>query len=304
MPITEKYFHEKPISYVIGPQIGPSFDPCGVRITIALPYREDTKLTCHLLSADGQKVDEQTSDVLHPKFKPFVFEFENLEMGAKYSYKFLDISSEEVDLEGGLTYRDCWFYAPTFKDNDKLVLLSCNNPFHSKKQDNDRFEMWSRLKDVVIKDPMIKLLVQGGDQVYHDDIEADCLQKLKATIADEEGVQDNIIKNYQHYYSDLNYRKIMANVPSVAMLDDHDITDGWGGRPESFKDNNIKPEWQNYFDIAYDAFKAYQTVKNPKIRLYKGVETTYLDFGENRIYLLDLRKEKNIKNKDFPLTKR
>lgn len=301
MPITEKYFHEEPISYVIGPQIGPSFDPCGVRITVALPHRGDTKLTCHLLSADGQKVDEQSSDVLHPIFKPFVFNFENLEVGAKYSYKFLSISDEEVDLEGDLSYQDCWFYAPTFKDNDKLVLLSCNNPFHSEKQGNDQFEMWRRLQDVVTKDPKIKLIVQGGDQVYHDDIEADCLQKLKATIADEEGVRNNIIKNYQHYYGDLNYRKIMANIPSVAMLDDHDITDGWGGRPESFNDKDIKPEWQNYFDIAYDAFKAYQSVKNPEIRLYEGVETTFLDFGENRIYLLDLRKEKNIKNKDFPL---
>lgn len=302
MPITADFFLAEPISAVIGPQIGPMFESAGVKITIALPGQTHDHLTCYLCDPAGAKVAERKSAPHHAQFRNFVFVFEHLEPGKRYSYKFLDDGRQEIDLEGGLSYADCWFDAPSFNAGDRFVLLSCNNPFESKKHGEARFQMWAKLHDRVTRDPHIKLLVQGGDQLYNDDIEADSLEKLRASPADTDSVYQNFIRNYQHYYGDLHYRKIMAHLPSVAMLDDHDITDGWGGRPASFDDKgSFRPEWQRYFDIAYEAFEAYQSIRNPDVRLYPAVATTYLDFGPNRLYLLDLRKEKNIRNAAAPL---
>lgn len=81
------------------------------------------------------------------------------------------------------------------------------------------------------------------------------------------------------------------------MLDDHDITDGWGGRLESFDVNNVfYSEWSRYFDLTYDAFVAYQACKNPE-PLCDEAQTTYVDFGDNRIFLMDFRKQKNAAQK-------
>ncbi len=300
------YFTEDPSCKIIGPQIGPVFDPCGVRITIALPHKPEIgKLTCRLFDARDYQVGELACQPLHSAWRHFLFEFTGLHAGKEYCYRFFHGDSQPLDLEAGLTEGDCRFHAPQFVAGDRFVLLSCNNPFHSGKTGDNRFAMWNRLLEKVSEDSNIKLVIQGGDQVYHDDIEKDCLAKLALDTIDEEGVVQSVIRNYQHYYGATVYRKVMARVPSVAMLDDHDITDGWGGRPESFNGNgSFRPEWEKYLDYTYSAFKAYQTAKNPPVRISDGVETTFLDFGGNRLYLLDLRREKNIRNDEHPLVSR
>lgn len=295
----------QPETSVIGPQIGPSFDPCGVRIAVGFPGKNLGNLTC-VMKDEGNK--EHSSGSVEPKdqaFANYLFPFSGLNQGEKYFYRFLDQKGNVVDLEG-LNESDCWFYGPSFNHiEDRFVLMSCNNPFHAGDDCEEPFGMWDRLLERVNTDPHIKLIAQGGDQVYNDDLEKKCLKLLKADTEDTEGVvRSIIIENYQRYLGNLSIRRILAHIPSIAMLDDHDITDGWGGRKESFiKDTqDFHPEWKAFFDITYAAFQAYQTPKNPEIRIhgYKA-ETTYLDFGVNRLYMLDLRSEKNVQNDDRPL---
>ena len=149
----------------------------------------------------------------------------------------------------------------------------------------------------------VRFLIQGGDQVYNDAIEIACLKDLERNTAEDgDRVIKRIIENYQHYYSPPSYRKVLARIPSVAMLDDHDITDGWGGRPDGFTvDGKFKDNWSWYLQHTYEAFKEYQASKNPLHRISEGAESTFLDFGNNQLYLLDLRREKNIKQTEAPL---
>lgn len=292
---------ESPVK-VIGPQLGLPNKKDAILITIALPHLPHIEeLLCHLKSADGHQYTPVKSGCLHPRFRNFVFELDELTPDTEYFYKFADKDGNPIDLEGGLTEADCWFYGPDFHDEtDKFVLLSCNNPFSDHKKQDSGFHMWERLNKCVSDRKDIRLLIQGGDQVYHDRIEQFSLRRLKDNDdAREDDVQSEIIKNYQHFYANLDYRQLLARIPSAAMLDDHDITDGWGGRSESFKSaglfkksDEFKEEWLKFFKLAYSAFEAYQAVKNPE-PIYDNAATTYLDIGSNRIFLMDYRKEKN-----------
>ena len=91
------------------------------------------------------------------------------------------------------------------------------------------------------------------------------------------------------------------------MWDDHDITDGWGSRPESFPKKSIikkkayyfKENWWEYFKVAREAFTAYQVSRNNnKIsNAPEKVFSSYLDWGDNRFILCDFRSERNSKRK-------
>lgn len=164
--------------------------------------------------------------------------------------------------------------------------------------------MWDRLLSRIEGDGSVKLLIQGGDQVYHDSIEEACLADLRANPPDTQRVGERIVLNYQHFFGYLPYRKILARLPSVAMLDDHDITDGWGGREEIFTtEGALNTEWAEFLRFTYDAFSAYQSIRNPA-PISPGIATTYLDFGPNRLVLLDMRREKNVKLLEEPLITR
>lgn len=289
---------------VIGPQLGLCNRENAILVTVALPEQDSIgELVCVLVDEHSAELRSNPTQPLHPIFRNYVFEFDNLKPGKKYHYKFFHSGSTELHLEGGLTYSDCWFYAPVFNDGgDKFVLLSCNNPFHSGFESrDDQFRMWKLLNDRIADYADIKLIVQGGDQVYNDRIEELYIKKLEKQVEDLVFITEfrqQIIRNYQDFYSDLNYRKILARIPSVAMLDDHDITDGWGGRDEIFdkKDTaKITPHWAKFFEITYEAFKAFQACKNPKVPhpFSDKAATTYLDMGNNRLFLMDYRSEKN-----------
>ncbi len=296
------YYDEAPASTIIGPQIGPIFDPCGVKITIAFPDIPTLEtLTCVLTSRHDAREHREKNIATSEIFKDFVFSFTHLKPGVEYTYAFYDASNAPLDL-GNLTAEDCKFLAPVFNRNDRFVLFSCNNIFYSGGPQTKRYRMWSRLKRELEQNRDIKLVIQGGDQVYHDDIETSCLKALRENPEDLDTVRKMMIRNYQHFYGHHISRKILAQIPSVAMWDDHDITDGWGGRPESFdKEGNLKPEWKTYFECAREAFQAYQGAKNPDYRPYAHSQTSMLDFGHNRIVLMDLRSEKNIKDDEAPL---
>ena len=296
------YLINEPPCRVIGPQIGPLFSKNGVVITIGLPHLNVEELSCRLFDEYGEKVLEKSCGPSHPKYRNYIFEFANLDPTHQYSYKFYN-NNEQLDLGAGLTYDDCYFRAPEFVEGDSFILLSCNNPHETKEGGGAGFAMWDKVLTTVQKNANVKFLIQGGDQVYNDAIEVTCLKRLEKNASDDvDWVIKSIIENYQHYYSPPSYRKVLARIPSVAMLDDHDITDGWGGRPEGFiVGDKFKDNWLSYLQHTYDAFKEYQTSKNPLHRISEGVESTFLDFGKNRLYLLDLRREKNIKQAEAPL---
>lgn len=286
-----------PESTIVGPflSLRPSH---GLWIVIGLPENPGIEQVSCLLDGPGSPVATLVPGRAIDEFNVFVFETAGLIPGERYAYRF-ESRRGPLDLEGGLGPTDCTFVAPApFCDDDSFVLMSCHGPFERQADPSDGpWDMWRQLLGTLRRDASIKLLVLGGDQLYNDCVEEQHLEggEYRGTA---KAITASLIENYRRYWGSIHYRRVLARLPSVAMWDDHDITDGWGGRPESFEGLQFKPSWHGYFKLAREAFAKYQAVRNPEP--LPGVAgrgfTTFIDLGPNRIYLLDLRSEKNVKN--------
>lgn len=284
---------------VVGPFLGPGV-PGEIRIFIALPYLKTVqKLTCQITQSNSV-AKEETATVSDEHCRLFSFFFSGLDVSKTYGYRFL-AGGEPLDLQGGLKEEDCHFRpCSTLDGNDSFILLSCHNPFGKKTGSTEHgWRMWERLCDQIASDSSIRLLLMAGDQVYNDEIEHEYMKKLKGNETNEKVLNElrsRFIRQYLRYWEDISYRKVLAQIPSLAIWDDHDITDGWGGRPESFEnDNEFKSHWLKFYDIAAEVFAKYQTPRNSNAvpGVPGEVFTSFYDWGDTRFYLLDFRSEKN-----------
>ncbi len=281
---------------IIGPFLGPHGET-GVEVFIALPHKSEIeKIECQILYED-KKIDSKESQVKNELYRLFSFKFENLEDNRLYKYKFLS-NGQSLDLEGGLTEEDCRFQILGKNDIEKsFILMSCHNPFKQKNGSaGEGWEMWRKLSEHLKKDKNVRLLVLGGDQIYNDDIEKEFINKLKQEDADGEikkSLQERFIEQYQKYWGNISYRKVLASTLSVTMWDDHDITDGWGSRLESFnskEESGFKKNWWKFFETAKESFKIYQASRNPKpIHKFSSI----LNWGDMKFVLADFRSERN-----------
>lgn len=288
---------------VIGPYLGPG-NPGEIRIFIGLPFRKNiSKLLCQL-KQDENMVFELEAVPSDDDYRIFSYVFSNLNPGEKYNYQFL-INEEPLELEGGLKYEDCYFKSSSeIQESDSFVLTSCHNPFETEKGSAEEgWTMWEALYEKIKSDPSIRLLLMAGDQVYNDDVEHEFIIKLKGNESNQKLIgelRNRFIKQYLKYWENLNYRRVLAKIPSLAIWDDHDITDGWGSRTETFEGNGFKRNWQTYFNEAHKAFSYYQANRNknfiPKApQNPPDVFTNYYDWGDVRFYLLDFRTERHSK---------
>lgn len=296
---------------VVGPFLGWR-GPGAIRIAVGLPHRADATLRCELYEViSGKLVAAQETapaalgEGVSALFRTFVFDFSQMETGTSIRYRFLTSALEPVSLEGGLCDDHCRFQVPDAGDAEtSFVLMSCHNPFMIRKGAADEgWAMWRELGTAIEQDTRIRLLVLGGDQVYNDDLEDEgCIARLSKKPDDpvlHDEVRKRLIRQYQLFWGNLAYRKVLARIPSVAMWDDHDITDGWGGRPEAWKGTDWEPGWHKYFELCREAFQAYQDIRNPPAparfkNLPGQVFTFTFDFAGSRFLLLDLRSEKNL----------
>jgi len=302
------------VKKIIGPILGaPLINRA--KIIIGLPdHINISELSCKLymndteITALNRKIEDGANfGIAHNElFRVFIFNYEKLDAG-KYNYKFYyskENAEKELDLDANLTYEDCYFWVDdSFSDNDSFILLSCHKPFDKNNQlKKNGWKMWEELYGLIKKEieqgsRSIKMLIMAGDQVYNDDIETE-YKKDSQLKNNKDKLINRFIEQYHQYWNSPFYKKIVASVPSLAIWDDHDITDGWGSRNE-FIDNI--PRWQNYYNCAKESYKAYQHSRN--LHQLEGCNKNqlshYCDFGANRIYFLDIRSERNIKNKIF-----
>lgn len=299
-----------PAVAVIGPFLGYR-GPDAIRIVVGLPNRPDvTELVCELRPAVGEPKPLSATPT-HPLYRAYSFDFTNLTPDSEHSYRFL-VNGEPLPLEGGLSEADCRFHTSPveWSADDSVIVMSCHNPFMLREgAAEDGWAMWKALGTLIDEEPGVRLLLMGGDQVYNDDIEEAGAMSALSGLSRERAEQATIskeavevesewtrrfIRQYQLFWQDISYRKVLARIPSVAMWDDHDITDGWGSRPESHFFHWIKPEWNEYFRLARDAFTNYQAIRNPAQTIAGVGEafTFFADCGGTRIYLLDLRSER------------
>lgn len=274
----------------IGPFVGIRNNGC--KVLLAKPFqKKKTEITCVFKSGSMEQevVSRTPSDTLFglrefnvPPDFPFDCE-------VAYYFKEDGKVIENLDslVRGDLVFKNI---RPSKIKN--VSVLSCNNPFASKSKKVSRFNMWNQL-NLKASSASIELVVLAGDQLYNDNLET----VLKKREVDKEALTRRFIKNYLIYFGVPARKKLMASTPSIAIWDDHDITDGYGSRPEQFKEKN-KEKWDLFFQVAKECFEKLQASRNPENQFSMSF-TNFLDIANTRIYLLDMRSHRNILKKQL-----
>lgn len=131
----------------------------------------------------------------------------------------------------------------------------------------ERDVMWSRLVHDHERQPFA-LLLQGGDQLYADDVlschpdveawwsaEPADTARFSATLDVREAIRRFYFSHYRLIFARPTMRYLAARVPSIMMWDDHDIFDGWGSHATARLDS---PIGRCVFEEARDAFALFQ----------------------------------------------
>src|SRR5205085_2520411 len=95
----------------------------------------------------------------------------------------------------------------------------------------------------------------------------------------------------------VDYRRVLCSLPSYLMWDDHDITDGWGSREDSFpsdKSTEFKCEWNHLFESARDMFQIMQSSRNPDSATGLSSFDFYFKVGRAGFVVPDLRSNRNV----------
>jgi phosphodiesterase/alkaline phosphatase D-like protein len=235
---------------------------------------------------------------------------ENLEQNSRYSYAlWLDEKCDKaLDLNGSvgrdasskedlLQPDDLYFWTlPTdgFWRQLDFLLMSCHNPDTKKTDGHNGFAVWHQIQSIIKQNANVRFAILAGDQIYADDVEARVLKEDKP-----EKRREHYFKIYKEFWNDVNYRRVLCRMPAFLMWDDHDITDGWGSREDSFeaKDSGeFKASWRALLGTAKEMFALMQASRNPaQLAPESGFDTCFR-VGKAGFVLADLRSSRNIRH--------
>lgn len=138
--------------------------------------------------------------------------------------------------------------------------------------DPNRNERWQHLSAEHANSPF-HLLIQGGDQLYADDVWRDVPylaawrkrsrhDRVAAPFPLEvaEAAADFYFDHYCRLWAHHDIAPIVASIPSLMMWDDHDIFDGWGSHPP---DLQHCPVFRGVGSIARKHFALFQLAALP-----------------------------------------
>ncbi|HEY9079139.1 alkaline phosphatase D family protein [Magnetovibrio sp.] len=123
--------------------------------------------------------------------------------------------------------------------------LSCNKPWSL---NDDPTDQWAYLFDSHVNTRKIDILLHLGDQVYADRTFKKAMRYLANRPAARRDTPPNatesnmILSMYRDEYRD-NWtepgtRQVLANVSNLMIWDDHEVRDGWGGKPQDHDPNH------------------------------------------------------------------
>jgi hypothetical protein len=122
-------------------------------------------------------------------------------------------------------------------------VISCN----SLEEDG----MWPRFEEYV-KDSAPHFILMVGDQVYIDDDEPDVFKEHLRSSADIR--REALAEKYRLNWSREPVQRVLANVPTYMIWDDHDIHDGFGSTPQNSETLlSLHPKGLQAFEV-FDAF--------------------------------------------------
>lgn len=226
---------------------------------------------------------------------------EGLHSDTKYYYKLWTDPERSLLLDlQGLTEKDLQFQTLSADANAQIdfLLMSCHNPTVSGADRFDGHAVWADLPQIISRDSnrSVRFALLVGDQVYADDWEEKILAEPNA-----DARMRLYLSAYRRFWSNIHYRRVMCALPAVMMWDDHDITDGWGSRVDSFigDTSDFKPEWKHLFESAFQAFALMQASRNPPTLATDTRDG--LDFcfriGPWGFVFMDLRTNRNLRRR-------
>lgn len=127
---------------------------------------------------------------------------------------------------------------------------------------------WQQLAEF-IESSQPSFLLMMGDQVYMDDDVPDVFRKH---LDSDPGVRRKaMVEKYRENWSRTVVAKVLANVPTYMVWDDHDICDGWGsnaGHSPTMAEKHprgakIFEKCNAYFEDARDVYWHFQFCHNP-----------------------------------------
>ncbi|WP_206608836.1 alkaline phosphatase D family protein [Notoacmeibacter marinus] len=156
-------------------------------------------------------------------------------------------------------------------DDMRVAFVSCNGQEQGdlEREKEQRNTLWSRLKAEHAEAPL-HLLLQGGDQIYADEIlDAHPLTRRwedeedyfgnDVTAEDVETIRVALSRSlFGRYLVLLGHdeaKSLLSSVPTISMWDDHDICDGWGSLAEGKLDS---PVGQTVYEVAREHFLLFQ----------------------------------------------
>ena len=155
-----------------------------------------------------------------------------------------------------------------FDGDLRLAYVSCNGQESGdrKRPLEERNVLWRRLAGQHEAAPF-HLLLQGGDQIYADEVAdlhelarhrplAAWAYKVDADVAAvREAMRRELFRRYLELYRQPQVAWMFARVPSLAIWDDHDICDGWGSLPPERLDS---PLGRAVFEVAREFYLLFQ----------------------------------------------
>jgi hypothetical protein len=210
--------------------------------------------------------------------------------GTAFRYTFaFPMGAAEADATYSVDGEDYKVHVPAIGQSPTMAYASCNGFSSLKlmKQVNDNNYLWTTMarkhglkpapkaaKQDGPDNPEVKkptpyhVLLLGGDQVYADEMweTLDPMKKWAAKSWDDGNgakIPESTRKTLDQFYFDLYTRRwsqpevaqMMARVPSIAMWDDHDLTDGWGSYPVERQNSEM---YGAIWDSAAKAFAVFQ----------------------------------------------
>lgn len=235
----------------------------------------------------------------------------DLEQNSKYSYQLwqdenctieLDLdnrsSEDRVQKKDFLKPEELYFWTlpkDGFWRQLDFLLMSCHHPETKKDDGYNGFAVWHQIPAIIDEEQNgnVRFAILAGDQIYADDVEAKVLKE-----ADPKKRRQHYFDIYKKFWDDVNYRRVLCRVPAVLMWDDHDITDGWGSREDSFttRDSGVfKDEWHRLFATAKEMFGIMQAARNPDPLAKEFGFDTCFRVGSAGFVVADLRSNRNIR---------
>lgn len=231
----------------------------------------------------------------------------NLEANSKYAYQLWEDEAHSIplDLQGlngsGLDDSDLYFWTlpeDGYGRQLDFLLMSCHYPATKKDDGFDGFGVWRQIPEIIQgeQNANVRFAILAGDQVYADDVEAQVLAER-----DPLKRKQLYLRIYKTFWDNVHYRRVLCRLPAVLMWDDHDITDGWGSREDSFKakDSGVfRDDWLELFGSAKEMFRAMQASRNPDplSKDFAGGFDACFRVGRAGFVVGDLRTNRNIRH--------